>query len=89
MFLITDPLPAISVDYYRVDLDGTIEQVDAQLSDDTTEKRLHWELPPLADGDHTVTIQAVNAWGEGVWSDPFVFTSAVPPQVTGIALSTT
>lgn len=89
MYLINDPLPAISVDYYTVDLDGQTYRADAEPSQDQTQKRLHWEIPTLPDGEHTVRVQAVNGWGTGEWSDPFVFMSAMPPKVSGLALSST
>ena len=88
MYLIANPVPADDVDYYNVEIDGTIYKSDPEFSETSNEKRLHFELPALPPGPFRVRVQAVNAWGEGEWSDPFVFTAlSLPTRVTGLKLS--
>lgn len=85
MFLITDPVDSDLVDYYLVELDGTVNTVDAEVAD--TEARLHWELPSLSLGSHSVRVNAVNEWGESGYSDPFDFNVVLPSVPSGIGLS--
>jgi len=86
MYLVTDPMPAEEVDYYIIDIDGTIYNAEPEVVGD--QARLHWVLPDdLPNGSHTVIITAANAWGEGPPSDPFVFEKSLPGQVSGIGLS--
>jgi len=91
MYLITDPVDAQLLDYYNVEIDGELFKADGahiETSGDSAQKRLHFMLPPLPDGQHTARVQPMNAWAPGVWSDPLSFTSlGPPPPVTGLALS--
>lgn len=88
MYLISDPMPTEEVDYFIIDIDGTTYNSEAELNGDGSESRCHFEIPDdLPNGTHTATITAVNAWGTGEPSDPFVFAKASPSKPSGIGLS--
>ena len=76
MFLISEPKPAKLVDYFNVELDGNVFASDPQVDGD--QKRLHHDLSGIDDGGHTVRVQAVNDWGEDVWSGP---SNSLPPYL--------
>lgn len=85
MFLISNPQPADTVDYFEVELDGAIVRSDAAIDGD--QARLHHDLAGIAMGAHTVRVCAVNGWGSGPWTDPFAFTAQLPGAVSGVGLS--
>jgi hypothetical protein len=85
MFLISDPQPASTVDFYEVAMDGNIVRADAEVAGENA--RLHYNISNIAMGDHTVRVRAVNPWGEGEWSDPLEFAAALPGKVSGVGLS--
>lgn len=84
MFLICDPMPEEEVDRFLVDLDGGLIQVDAERADGMC--RLHYDVSDVSLGDHTAKVAACNEWGDGEFSDPFVFTKAFPSKVSGVGL---
>ncbi len=85
MFLISDPQPAGELDYFEVEIDGSVVRSDAQRDGDQV--RLHHDLTGITMGKHTVRISAVNGWGKGEWSDPLAFDAALPSKASGIGLS--
>jgi len=83
--LICDAVPETEADYFIVTMDGEPTLVDGETADGLV--RLNWELPAdLSSGSHTATVAAVNMWGEGEPSDPFVFVKALPSKVFGVGL---
>jgi hypothetical protein len=90
MYLISAPVPAAQAKGYEIQLDevrtlaAPAEQVDAD------NVRLHYDLKTvsnLAEGEHTVRVRALNGWGAGTYTDPFVFTKTLPGVPSGIGLS--
>lgn len=85
MFLISDQQPGNQVDYFEVDIDGSVTRSDAQRDED--QARLHYDLAGIAMGAHSVRVRGVNGWGEGEWSDPLEFGAALPSKPSGIGFS--
>jgi len=76
--LISDPQEG--VDYYIVNIDGSIERSDA------VETRLSYDLDGLSIGHHVCAVQSCNMWGESDAS-PFEFTSILPGAPSGVGLA--
>lgn len=85
------------VEWYDVTIDGTplapINAIDGASTDTVcsgVQKRLSYDLEPLGltDGQHTITVKAVNVWDESI-EVPFDFNKGVPATATGIGLSLT
>jgi hypothetical protein len=86
MYLITDPMAIDAVDYFEVDIDGSVVRSDGEVAG--SEVRLHYELDPgLSLGTHTAIITAMNAWGAGEPSDPFGFVKGLPGKPSGVGLA--
>jgi len=84
MYLFTEPVDEYDVDYFEVDIDSTVIQIQPETANGMA--RLYYLLPEdLPNGAHTVIITAVNGWGSTP-SDPFVFTKALPSKPSGIGL---
>lgn len=79
-FLVCDPyLVSEGVDQFSISLDGaSAVTVPAEiLANGTT--RLKYDLAPVSAGTHSVSVKAVNIWGESAAS-PFSFTKSVPSK---------
>ena len=73
--------------YYTVAFDGgTAVQSNAYAVTGGVE--VHYDLSALANGSHTVNVQACNIWGCSV-AVPFSFTKSIPATDTGLAISQT
>ena len=83
-YLVTDPVPEEEADRYIVDIDGSLNQVPAELAGGMA--RLHHDVSGVSMGSHTAIVTAANMWGEGTPSDPFVFVKVLPSKVYGVGL---
>lgn len=78
-FLVCDP--QVNVTSYVVSINGTIEEVPAQvLGDNST--RLHYDIGGLADGSYICSVKAKNFWGESA-PVPFSF-SIISPECPSV-----
>ena len=82
----TDYVPAGEVDYYQVELDGTVHE-STPVPDNSGNVRLEFDVTGVSPGTHTVRISACNVWGCSEFADPFEFTKALPRVPSGIGLS--
>jgi hypothetical protein len=85
-YIISDPVPGDSLDYFDVNLDGAIEQVQPEVLADGT-KRLHFDVGSVSEGSHEIIYRGVNVWGPGEWSDPYPFVKSLPGKPSGTGLS--
>lgn len=85
-YLVTDPIDDYLADHFLVTIDGSPNQVDGEYDTQAGTVRLHHDITGVSMGSHSVTIAAVNMWGDGEVSDPFVFVKELPPKVSGIGL---
>lgn len=85
-FITTSYVPEEEVSYYQVELDGTTTEQPPE-SDGQGQARLKYDVTGVAPGPHTVRLSACNEWGCSEFSDPFVFTKALPSVPSGIGLS--
>jgi predicted phage tail protein len=85
MYLISDSMPTDMVDYFEVELDGTVVRVDAERNG--ADSRLHYNLDGISMGNHTARVRAVNGWGVSEYTAPFDFVALLPSMPSGIGLS--
>ena len=83
-YITSAKVPAAEVEYYQVDLDGNISQVDPMIDGD--QAFLKMDVTNVSLGQHTVAISACNLWGCSAFADPFVFTKVLPGVPSGIGL---
>lgn len=83
-FVTSAKVPSAEVDYYQVDMDGTITRVDATVDGDLACLKL--DVTDVSNGEHTIAISACNEWGCSAFAVPFVFTKALPSVPSGIGL---
>jgi len=87
MYLITDPQSIEEVDYFEVNMDGSVTQVDAERDTDQGLARLHMSLDGITAGDHSVSVAAVNGWGRTAFTAPLDFVASLPSVPSGLSLS--
>ena len=84
-FLVCSPISEEDVSHFLVDIDGALVQADGE-KDGAGNIRLHHDVSDVSLGEHTSKIAGCNEWGDGDFSDPFVFTKKLPPPVSGVGL---
>ncbi|MCJ7663077.1 MAG: hypothetical protein MUO24_02415 [Desulfobacterales bacterium] len=87
-FLVCDPyVVSEKVDQFSISIDGASAIIlpAETLANGTT--RIKYDLAPVVAGTHSVSIKAINIWGESAAS-PFSFTRSVPSKApSGIGLA--
>jgi hypothetical protein len=81
-FLVCDP--QAGVDEYIVEMNGV--ELPGVVSAEA-DGSIRYDLSGIVDGEHSVRLMAVNIWGPSGYSDPFVFTKALPGRPVGTNLS--
>ncbi len=86
-FVVTSYVSGEEITHYEVELDGVLSTVEPQRNPADGTYRLRMDVSGVEIGQHTLRMRGVNVWGPGEFSDPFVFTKALPSKPSGITLS--